>query len=89
MLAVGLAVRQPISRLPENRLKFGVGLMLISFGTFWAGEGIGITWPGDDLSIVLLLAGYLVTALLAVRAIAASLVRPEMASRSHAPREAN
>jgi Ca2+/H+ antiporter, TMEM165/GDT1 family len=89
VLGVGLAVRQPISRLPENRLKFGVGLMLVSFGTFWAGEGIGIAWPGDDLSIVLLLAGYLITALLAVRTIAASLVRPGKTSPAQAPQEAH
>ena len=76
VLAVGVAMRQPLARLPENRIKFGVGLMLVSFGTFWAGEGIGIAWPGSDLSIVLLLAGYLATSLLAVRAVAAGLVGP-------------
>jgi uncharacterized membrane protein len=80
VLGVGAAVRRPISRLPENQLKFGVGLMLVSFGTFWAGEGIGVAWPGDDLSIVLLLAGYLATSLLAVRTVAAGLVRPRQAS---------
>ncbi len=75
VLTVGIAIRRPLARLPENQLKFGVGLMLVSFGTFWAGEGVGIAWPGSDLSIVLLLAGYLVTSLLAVRTVASGLAR--------------
>jgi uncharacterized membrane protein len=75
VLGVGAAVRQPLARLPENQLKFGVGLMLVSFGTFWAGEGIGIAWPGSDLSILLLLAGYLAASLVAVRTVAVGLVR--------------
>jgi len=87
VLGVGAAVRRPLSRVPENQLKFGVGLMLVSFGTFWAGEGIGIAWPGDDLSIVLLLVGYLATSLLAVRAVAAGLVRPGQPSPMHARQE--
>jgi Ca2+/H+ antiporter, TMEM165/GDT1 family len=89
VLGVGAAVRRPLSRLPENQLKFGVGLMLVSFGTFWAGEGIGIDWPGDDLSIVLLLAGYLATSLLAVRIIATGLVRLGQPSPGPAPQEAS
>jgi Ca2+/H+ antiporter, TMEM165/GDT1 family len=89
VLGVGAAVRQPISRLPENQLKFGVGLMLVSFGTFWAGEGIGVAWPGDDLSIGLLLAGYLATSLIAVRAVAAGLVRPREVSPMLARQELN
>ncbi len=85
VLAVGIAIREPLARLPENQLKFGVGLMLVSFGTFWAGEGIGIDWPGEDLSILLLLAVYLGLSLLAVRAIASAIRRPASAS---APEEA-
>jgi uncharacterized membrane protein len=88
VLSVGAAVRRPVSRLPENQLKFGVGLMLVSFGSFWAGEGIGIAWLGDDLSIVLLFAGYLVTSLLAVRTVAAGLVRPAKPSPTQVRREA-
>jgi uncharacterized membrane protein len=83
MLGIGAAVRRPLARLPENQMKFGVGLMLVSFGTFWAGEGIGVAWPGDDLSIALLLAGYIVTSLLAVRIVAARLVRPARPSLTH------
>jgi uncharacterized membrane protein len=89
VLGVGAAVRRPLSRVPENQLKFGVGLMLVSFGTFWAGEGIGIAWPGSDLSILLLLAGYLATSLLAVRTVAAGLVGPVQSSPTPAPQEAN
>jgi uncharacterized membrane protein len=88
VLAIATAIRQPLARLPENQLKFGVGLMLVSFGTFWAGEGIGIAWPGSDLSIVLLLAGYLATSLLGVRTVAAGLARPGQPSPIFARQEA-
>jgi uncharacterized membrane protein len=76
VLGVGLAVRRPLARLPANQLKFGVGLMLVSFGTFWAGEGVGIEWIGSDLAIVMLLAGYVLTSLLAVRLVASRLAPP-------------
>jgi len=52
VMIVGLAVHKPLSRVPENALKFVVGLMLTSFGIFWAGEGIGADWSGADLSLV-------------------------------------
>ncbi len=58
VLIVGVLVHQPLSRVPENTLKFAVGLMLSSFGTFWAAEGAGVVWPGADLSILGLLALY-------------------------------
>lgn len=51
----GLLLRSPLTRVPENLLKFVVGLMLTTFGTFWAGEGVGVLWPGRDLSAVALL----------------------------------
>jgi uncharacterized membrane protein len=88
VLGVGAALRRPLARLPENQLKFGVGLMLVSFGTFWAGEGIGVAWPASDLSILLLLAGYLAASLVAVRAIAAELTRPTQLSSVLARQEA-
>ena len=74
VVGVGVVVRRPLAGLPENHMKFGVGLMLVSFGTFWAGEGVGIDWIGGDLAILLLLAGYLLISLLAVRLASASLV---------------
>jgi uncharacterized membrane protein len=48
---VGVAVRAPLARVPENTLKFAVGLMLTSFGIFWSAEGAGAHWPGDDASL--------------------------------------
>lgn len=59
VLAAGLLLRAPLARVPENVMKFVVGTMLTSFGSFWAGESLGVRWPGRDLSIVLLIAGYL------------------------------
>ncbi len=55
VVIIGVAVRKPLSRVPENTLKFTVGVMLTSFGTFWAGEGIGIDWPGEDASLAALI----------------------------------
>lgn len=58
--ALGLAVRGPLTRIPENMLKFVVGIMLVTFGTFWAGEGLGVEWPLTDISLVLLATIYLI-----------------------------
>jgi uncharacterized membrane protein len=55
VVVIGVVVRRPLSRVPENTLKFTVGVMLTSFGTFWAGEGIGIDWPGDEASLAALI----------------------------------
>ncbi len=55
VLIVGLFVHKPLSSVPENSLKFVVGLLLSAFGIFWTGEGIGARWPGADLSRRLLL----------------------------------
>jgi uncharacterized membrane protein len=60
-LVVGLALHQPLSRVPENTMKFAVGVMLTTFGIFWAGEGAGLHWPGKDASLVALLAYVLLT----------------------------
>ena len=54
--AVGLVVRGPLERVPENTIKFAVGLLLTSFGIFWGGEGAGVQWPGSDLAILGILA---------------------------------
>lgn len=56
--AVGVAVSRQLREVPENAMKLGVGLMLVSFGSFWGGEGVGVHWPGGDLSLLGLLAGY-------------------------------
>jgi uncharacterized membrane protein len=55
---VGAIVHRPLSRVPENTMKFGVGLMLTTFGTFWGAEGVGVIWPGGDAAILALLALY-------------------------------
>jgi uncharacterized membrane protein len=65
--AAGVALRHPLSRVPENSLKFAVGLLLTTFGTFWVGEGIGVDWLGGDLGLVWLLACYGLSAFSAVR----------------------
>jgi Ca2+/H+ antiporter, TMEM165/GDT1 family len=63
---LGLVLHRPLARVPENALKFGVGVLLSGFGTFWVGEGLGIHWPGRDTSAVGLLVGYLLVAALCV-----------------------
>ena len=51
---VGIAVRAPLTKVPENWMKFAVGVMLASFGTFWGAEGAGVAWPGDDAALLVL-----------------------------------
>lgn len=71
VLIIGFAVREPLSRVPENTLKFGVGVMLSAFGIYWTGEGLGVSWPGHDFAILGL--GLL---FLAVGLVLTSIVRP-------------
>ena len=66
VVALGATLRRPVSMIPENILKFAVGVLLCSFGTFWVGEGAGIAWPGSDLSLLWLCLGFLLVALGAV-----------------------
>lgn len=51
VLAAGAVVHKPLSRVPENTLKFAVGVMLSSFGVFWIGEALGVLWPGSDFAL--------------------------------------
>jgi len=71
VLIIGAAVHRPLSQVPENTLKFVVGVMLSSFGVFWTGEGLGVPWPGEDLALfgfgVLFLSTGLLSALAARR----------------------
>ncbi len=69
VLLAGIILRAPLAKVPENVMKFVVGTMLTSFGSFWAGESLGVTWPGQDLSIVLLIAGYLAASWLIISSI--------------------
>lgn len=56
VLIAGVVVHGPLTRVPENTLKFGVGVMLTSFGTFWSAEGAGVSWPGGDAALLALIA---------------------------------
>jgi uncharacterized membrane protein len=49
---VGLLLHRPLAQVPENTLKFAVGVMLSAFGVFWTGEGLGVNWPGADFAII-------------------------------------
>jgi uncharacterized membrane protein len=66
VVALGLVLHRPVAMIPENTLKFVVGVLLSAFGTFWVGEGMGLQWPGADLAIAALNAGFLTAALVAV-----------------------
>jgi uncharacterized membrane protein len=66
VIVLGVVVHRPLARVPENSLKFAVGVLLSAFGTFWAAEGIGVVWPGEDGAILALIAGFLVMALMLV-----------------------
>jgi uncharacterized membrane protein len=57
---VGAAVSRQLANVPENAMKMVVGLMLVSFGTFWAGEGVGVRWPGSELALPVLVGVYAV-----------------------------
>ena len=65
--AAGLVVRKPLARVPENTLKYAVGIVLTAIGTFWAAEGMGAKWPLDFVSILFLVAAYLGASQLAVQ----------------------
>jgi Ca2+/H+ antiporter, TMEM165/GDT1 family len=67
--AVGALVARQLSGVPENALKATVGVMLVSYGTFWTGEGIGVHWPGSDATLLVLVALYAVAAWLLSRLI--------------------
>lgn len=66
-----IAVHKPLSRVPENTLKFAVGVIISAFGIFWTGEGLGIAWPGEDLALFGIAAVLLAAALAGVRLAAA------------------
>ncbi len=74
VMAAGLVIHKPLARVPENTLKFAVGVMLSSFGVFWTSEGIGAPWPGGDLALLGLVAAFLLAAFALV-----GLVRPRLA----------
>lgn len=77
VLVIGFAVHKPLSRVPENALKFGVGVMLSAFGVFWTGEGLGVQWPGHDAAIL----GFAAIFLLAGLALISVARRPDEVAR--------
>jgi Ca2+/H+ antiporter, TMEM165/GDT1 family len=74
VILIGAAVHRPLSRVPENTLKFAVGIMLSTFGLFWTGESLGVEWPGADAAIIGLAAVFL-----AVSGALVALMRPRLA----------
>ncbi|MEP7086954.1 MAG: hypothetical protein ABI884_06440 [Gemmatimonadota bacterium] len=67
VIGLGFALHRPLSRVPENTLKFTVGIMLTAFGVFWIGEGLRFPWPGEDLALLAMIALLLLFSALAVR----------------------
>jgi uncharacterized membrane protein len=63
VLSIGVIINRPLSHVPENALKFVVGVMLTSFGVFWIGEALGVTWPGTDFALTYIAGAFLVSAL--------------------------
>src|SRR6516165_723459 len=66
VVAFGFILHRPLTRVPENTLKFAVGVVLSAFGVFWIGEGLSVPWPGEDFAIPVFAALFLVVALSAV-----------------------
>jgi uncharacterized membrane protein len=66
VIVAGIAARAPLARVPENTLKFAVGVMLSSFGMFWGAEGAGAHWPGGDAALLAIIPGVLVVAIVLV-----------------------
>jgi uncharacterized membrane protein len=75
VLVAGIVVRAPLAEVPENTMKFAVGLLLTTFGTFWAVEGAGPSWPGGDAALLALLALYAAVSLILVRLLTARRLR--------------
>jgi uncharacterized membrane protein len=69
VVVAGVILHAPLSRVPENALKFTVGLLLTTFGTFWSAEGAGASWPGDDAALPAILAFLALASFFAVRAL--------------------
>jgi uncharacterized membrane protein len=85
VILLGALVRAPLTKVPENSLKFVVGIMLTSFGTFWGGEGFGINWPFSDAFILILVALYLLAAFILVMILRQRKQQLELAKTRQAP----
>jgi uncharacterized membrane protein len=69
VVVIGLVVHAPLSRVPENTMKFGVGAMLTSFGLFWGAEGAGASWPGSDAALLAIIPATVVFGLVLISAL--------------------
>jgi uncharacterized membrane protein len=67
VVVAGAAARTPLARVPENTMKFAVGVMLSSFGMFWGAEGAGASWPGGDAALLAIIPGVLIAAIAMAR----------------------
>jgi uncharacterized membrane protein len=76
VVLVGLAVRAPLARVPENTMKFVVGVMLTTFGVFWGAEGADAHWPGDDAALLVIAPAVALYALALVAVLRRSAPRP-------------
>jgi uncharacterized membrane protein len=83
VVAVGAVVRGPLERVPENSLKFVVGVLLTTFGVFWSGEGAGVEWPGSDLAILGIVAFVALVSVTSCASSAAGGPRPNRLRRRH------
>jgi uncharacterized membrane protein len=75
VLGAGFAARAPLARVPENTMKFGVGVMLSSFGIFWGAEGAGAHWPGSDAALLAIIPGVLLASTAMSRVLRRSVAR--------------
>jgi uncharacterized membrane protein len=82
VIVLGVALHRPIAVIPENTLKFLVGVLLRSFGTFWVGEGMGMAWSVGDVSLAALNLGYLASGVLLVRLSCARAVSASVAGET-------
>jgi uncharacterized membrane protein len=69
VVVAGVLAKGPLTRVPENTIKFAVGLLLTSFGCFWGAEGAGVDWPGDELALLGVVAFFALLSFLFVRAL--------------------
>jgi uncharacterized membrane protein len=80
VVGIGVAVRAPLARVPENTMKFVVGIMLTGFGMFWGAEGASAKWPGSDASLL-----WLIPAIAVFSVGLVALLRREKATQARAP----
>jgi uncharacterized membrane protein len=80
VIVVGVAIHRPLTRVPENAMKFSVGVMLTSFGIFWGAEGAGASWPGGDAALLAIVPAVLAFSLTLVRLFRASSAEVAQAS---------